>query len=86
MESTDLPPPFHCVPGVGFATRKMGNLAKPTLEITQNGDDWKLKTISTFKTTEIDFKVGQEFDEKTADGRDVKVGMASLSAVGPHSG
>ncbi|KAK3084179.1 hypothetical protein FSP39_009629 [Pinctada imbricata] len=52
----------------------MGNLAKPTTEITvsEDGQGWNIKTITTFKTTEIDFKLGQEFDEVTADGRNVK--------------
>uniref|UniRef100_A0A4X2K124 Lipocalin/cytosolic fatty-acid binding domain-containing protein n=1 Tax=Vombatus ursinus TaxID=29139 RepID=A0A4X2K124_VOMUR len=31
-----------------------------------------IKTESTFKTTEISFKLGEEFDEVTADNRKVK--------------
>lgn len=31
-----------------------------------------LKTVSTFKTTEINFKLGVEFDETTADDRKCK--------------
>lgn len=59
--------------GVGMALRKMGNMAKPTLIITIDGDKVVLKNSSTFKTTEISFKLGEEFDETTADGRNVKV-------------
>jgi hypothetical protein len=59
--------------GVGFATRKMGNLAKPSLLIKIDGDKWNLQTHSTFKNTEIEFELGKEFDETTADGRKVKV-------------
>ena len=59
--------------GVGLVTRKMGNAAKPTQEITVNGDAWQIKTVSTFKTTDISFTIGTEFDETTADGRTVKV-------------
>lgn len=59
--------------GVGLAMRKMGNLAKPTLSITIEGDKVTLKNSSTFKTTEVSFKLGEEFDESTADGRNVKV-------------
>ncbi|CAG10013.1 unnamed protein product, partial [Tetraodon nigroviridis] len=58
--------------GVGLAMRKMGNLAKPTLSITIEGDKVTLKNSSTFKTTEVSFKLGEEFDESTADGRNVK--------------
>lgn len=59
--------------GVGLALRKMGNVVKPTLIITIDGDKVVLKNSSTFKTTEISFKLGEEFDETTADGRNVKV-------------
>lgn len=56
-----------------MALRKMGNLVKPTLVITLDGDKMVLKNTSTFKNTEISFKLGEEFDETTADGRSVKV-------------
>lgn len=56
-----------------MAMRKMGNMVKPTLTVTIDGDKVILKNSSTFKTTEISFKLGQEFDEATADGRTVKV-------------
>lgn len=32
-----------------------------------------VKTLSTFKNTEISFKLGEEFDETTADDRNCKV-------------
>lgn len=53
--------------------RKMGNAATPTVEITKDGDTYTMKTTTTFKTTEIKFKLGEEFEETTADGRVVKV-------------
>ena len=53
--------------------RKMANMAKPTLEIAVNEDQWHIKTITTIKTTEISFKLNEEFNETTADGRKVKV-------------
>uniref|UniRef100_A0A3B5K3E7 Cellular retinoic acid-binding protein 1 n=1 Tax=Takifugu rubripes TaxID=31033 RepID=A0A3B5K3E7_TAKRU len=59
--------------GVGVALRKMGGLAKPSTIISIDGDKVVLKTSSTFKNTEISFKLGEEFDESTADGRNVKV-------------
>lgn len=45
--------------GVGFMLRKMAATATPTCEITQAGDEWNIKTMTTFKTTEIKFKVGE---------------------------
>ncbi|KAG8506890.1 Fatty acid-binding protein, heart [Galemys pyrenaicus] len=58
--------------GVGFATRQVANMTKPTTIIEVNGDVITLKTQSTFKSTEINFKLGVEFDETTADDRKVK--------------
>ncbi|XP_023363224.1 fatty acid-binding protein, heart isoform X1 [Otolemur garnettii] len=62
-----------CLPsGVGFATRQVANMTKPTTIIEKNGDTITLRTQSTFKNTEISFKLGVEFDETTADDRKVK--------------
>ncbi|KAM9102585.1 fatty acid-binding protein 9 [Sarcophilus harrisii] len=58
--------------GVSFAARNVGGLAKPTVTISVNGEVITMKTDSTFKTTEISFKLGEEFDETTADNRKVK--------------
>ncbi|XP_030268823.1 fatty acid-binding protein, heart [Sparus aurata] len=58
--------------GVGFATRKVGGMTKPTTLISVEGDTVTLKTQSTIKNTEISFKLGEEFDETTADDRKVK--------------
>ncbi|CAK6949511.1 fatty acid-binding protein%2C heart [Scomber scombrus] len=58
--------------GVGFATRKVGNLTKPTTIIAVDGDKVTVKTQSTIKNTELSFKLGEEFDETTADDRKVK--------------
>ncbi|KAJ7304215.1 hypothetical protein JRQ81_011750 [Phrynocephalus forsythii] len=58
--------------GVGFATRQIANLTKPTTIIEVDGDKITVKTQSTFKSTEINFKLGEEFEETTADDRHVK--------------
>lgn len=52
--------------------RKMGNTVSPTVEVTVDGDTYTLTTTSTFKTSAISFKLGEEFDEETLDGRKVK--------------
>uniref|UniRef100_A0A8C3RUI8 Cytosolic fatty-acid binding proteins domain-containing protein n=1 Tax=Chelydra serpentina TaxID=8475 RepID=A0A8C3RUI8_CHESE len=59
--------------GVGFATRKFGSLAKPSVIISTNDDIITIKTESSFKNTEISFKLGEEFEEMTADDRKTKV-------------
>ena len=51
----------------------MGNFTKPSTIISVEGDKVTLVTSSTVKTTQISFKLGEEFDETTADSRNVKV-------------
>ncbi|XP_068971572.1 sodium/calcium exchanger regulatory protein 1 isoform X2 [Bombus flavifrons] len=58
--------------GVGIMTRKMGSSVSPVIELTENNGVYTLKTTSAFKNSEIKFKLGEEFDEETADGRKVK--------------
>uniref|UniRef100_A0AAQ6IJM9 Fatty acid binding protein 7, brain, a n=1 Tax=Anabas testudineus TaxID=64144 RepID=A0AAQ6IJM9_ANATE len=59
--------------GVGFATRQVGIVTKPTVVISQDGDKVVVKTLSAFRNTEISAKLGEEFDETTPDDRHVKV-------------
>jgi fatty acid-binding protein 3 len=56
------------VTGVGFVMRNMAKVQNPTVEISTEGDTVSLKTITTFKTQEIKFKLGEEFEEKRLDG------------------
>ncbi|XP_041101079.1 fatty acid binding protein 4a [Polyodon spathula] len=58
--------------GVGFATRQMGNMAKPSLIFSVENGILCMKSQSTFKTSEVKFKLGEEFDETTADDRKAK--------------
>lgn len=72
LSSSDNFEEFMKACGVGLVMRKMGNQAKPSQEIIMDGDNVTLKTSSTFKNTEISFKLGEAFDETTADGRKMK--------------
>ncbi|MCP6198805.1 lipocalin/fatty-acid binding family protein, partial [Klebsiella pneumoniae] len=58
--------------GVGLITRKAANAVTPTVELRKDGDEYNLVTSSTFKTTEMKFKPGEEFEEDRADGAKVK--------------
>jgi len=58
--------------GVGMVMRKMANAATPVVTITKDGDTYHYKQATTFKTTEMKFKLGEEFEETTGDGRLVK--------------
>ncbi|XP_010733291.1 fatty acid binding protein 4a [Larimichthys crocea] len=56
--------------GVGFATRQVGNRTKPNLIVTMDEQGTvSMKSQSTFKTTEIKFKLNEPFEETTADDR-----------------
>nr|XP_056710222.1 myelin P2 protein-like [Euleptes europaea] len=61
--------------GVGLATRKLGSLARPKVIISMKGDVITIRTESAFKNTEITFKLGQEFEETTADNRKTKTAI-----------
>lgn len=56
---------------VNFMTRKMASMLKPNVIISADGEILTLKTESTLKTSETSFKIGQEYEETTADGRTV---------------
>ncbi|KFW78663.1 Fatty acid-binding protein, epidermal, partial [Manacus vitellinus] len=55
--------------GVGMAMRKMGSMAKPDVYIIKDGDTITMKTESTFKTSQVSFKLDEKFEENTLDGR-----------------
>lgn len=64
---------------MGFATRQMGNLVKPNLLFSVDDQGVvSMKSQSTFKTTEIKFKLDEEFDETTADDRKTKVSKRAV--------
>ncbi|KAI5696352.1 fatty acid-binding protein, muscle isoform X2 [Diaphorina citri] len=59
--------------GVGLITRKVGASVSPVLELEKDDSGtYTLHSNSTFKNHAIKFKIGEEFDEETPDGRKVK--------------
>ncbi len=59
--------------GVGMAARMMAKGMKPRLVISENGGKWTLRSESSLKTMSLEFTPDVEFDDTTADGREVKV-------------
>ncbi|KPP76474.1 cellular retinoic acid-binding protein 1-like [Scleropages formosus] len=59
---------------VNAMLRKVAGAAasKPHVEIRQDGEQFYIKTSTTVRTTEINFRIGEEFDEETVDGRKCK--------------
>lgn len=67
------------IPGVNAMLRKVAGAAaaKPHVEIRQDGEQFYIKTSTSVRTTEINFRIGEEFDEETVDGRKCKVSHAN---------
>ncbi len=77
MTSSENFDAFMSALGIGYVTRKLGNNSKPLITINEEApNEFSMKQESLLKTTTIRFKVGEEFDETTADGRKVKSLMA----------
>ncbi|XP_072291855.1 cellular retinoic acid-binding protein 1a [Eucyclogobius newberryi] len=60
--------------GVNAMLRKVAVAAasNPHVEIRQDGDTFYIKTSTSIRTTEINFTVGEEYNEETVDGRKCK--------------
>lgn len=59
--------------GVGMMGRMAAKGLKPRLVISENDGKWSVRTETTFKTTTIEFTPNIEYEETTADGRELKV-------------
>jgi len=58
--------------GVGLVSRKMASSTTPVIEITIDNGEVTIKTITTIRSSEIKFRLGEEFEETTFDGRKSK--------------
>nr|WPK49587.1 FABP1 [Macrobiotus sp. 1 JF-2023a]WPK49595.1 FABP1 [Macrobiotus sp. 2 JF-2023a]WPK49602.1 FABP2 [Macrobiotus sp. 1 JF-2023a] len=62
--------------GVSFVYRKLATTVESaTIEVTKTGDEYLLKTTTAVKSSELKFKLNQEFTESTIDGRAVQTVM-----------
>merc|ERR1712233_134414 len=52
--------------------KQHGTWANPVMTISETGGNWTVLTKTTAKTTEVKFRLGEEFDEVSADGRTCK--------------
>jgi hypothetical protein len=73
MESSDNFEEYLKALGVGMATRKMAASSKPNNIISAEANGvFNIRSESSFKNIDTRFKLDEEFDETTADGRKVK--------------
>jgi len=73
MESSENFENYMKAVGVSLVTRKVAANLKPNYVISSEPDEvFNLRTESSFKNADMKFKLGQEFDETTTDGRKCK--------------
>ena len=58
--------------------RKLAEHDNLKITIEQTGDKFHLKESSTFRTKDIDFTLGVQFDYALADGTEVSVSMVGV--------
>jgi len=51
----------------------LASVGKPTIFITMKDGKWNIKTEIMMKATDCTFRLNEEFEEKTSDGRKFKV-------------
>lgn len=56
-------------------------MVKPSIEISEAGGKYTIKTLSELKNVETTFTPGQEFGETTADNRQCKVLRMSIQVL-----
>ncbi|KJH46211.1 lipocalin / cytosolic fatty-acid binding protein [Dictyocaulus viviparus] len=71
--------------GVNILVRKAAAHIKVQLEIKKEGDKWVCFQTSTFKNTKLEFKLDEEFEETTPDGRTVKSLIKMVSGKLVHT-
>merc|ERR1711887_359170 len=58
--------------GVSFLLRKAAMASTPVMTITEAGGNWTMVTKTSMKSIELKFRLGEEFEEDTTDGRHCK--------------
>lgn len=77
-----------CLPcaceGINVMKRKIAEHDNLKVTIEQTGDKFHIKESSTFRTKEIDFTLGVQFDYTLADGTEVSVSGRGPRVWAPH--
>ena len=53
--------------------RKAGAMSTTTLDLSEEGDTWRWQYKIAFKSGDLKFHLGEDFEETTPDGRKVIV-------------
>ncbi|KAM4611719.1 fatty acid-binding protein, intestinal-like isoform 2-T2 [Polymixia lowei] len=65
--------------GINIMKRKLAEHDNLKIIIEQTGDNFHIKESSTFRTKDIDFTLGVQFDYSLADGTEVSTRAKALS-------
>merc|ERR1712179_66350 len=57
---------------LGYLLRKAATVSDPVMDVTEAAGVWSIVSSTTLKSMELKFKLNEEFEESTADGRDVR--------------
>merc|ERR1712121_368064 len=57
---------------VTWLLRKAATASTPVMTVSEADGTWTFKTSTMVKSMELKFKIGEEFEETTPDGREVK--------------
>ena len=57
--------------GVGFILKKATTVTTPEFTVEETNGEWTIKMSTTLKSFKLVFKIGEKFDDKTPDGREV---------------
>ena len=69
--------------GVSYLVRTLGNKSSPVVTVSKDDNDLlTFKQESLVSTSQISFKIGEQFDEKTADGRQVILFLRGKKGAG----
>ncbi|MFD5067985.1 lipocalin/fatty-acid binding family protein [Streptomyces sp. NPDC058369] len=69
LASTENYSEFLKALGVALPQRTLEETSKPTIEVTGTDRTWSIKIRTALLNTELNFTLGQEFQEKLLDGR-----------------
>ena len=58
--------------GVNVLLRKAATSLNLFVEVSEEGGNWTIKTSTTLKTVELKFRLDEESEETTPDGREVR--------------
>lgn len=72
--------------GINIMKRKMAEHDNLKITIEQTGDKFHIKESSTFRTKDIDFTLGVQFDYTLADGTEVSVSLVWARGGGQQIG